>query len=400
MTASTDRRCAFYACIGAELAAYRVDVDEAALVHVGSVRLPAQIQYGWQHPTRPFFYVASSSGYVSSKDLRTSMPQGEHFLSAFRLNERTGMLDPLNTVPLPTRPVHITVDACGEHVLAAHPVPAGITVHEVRSDGTIGARVDTAGTLDTGIYPHQIRVTPGGRTVVLVTRGHNPQHGSPEEPGALKVFGYGCGSLSNRSSIAVNGGYGYGPRHLDFHPTRPWVYVSLERQNQVHMHELLGDGDLSPEPLFIASTLAAPADERERQGAGAIHVHPNGRTVYVANRSSSAKSADGRRIFGGGEDNIAVFSIDERTGRPQLIQTADAQGFHPRTFSIEPGGRLLMSSAQFDMRVPRGNDYETVPGGISLFAIRGDGTLDFIRKYPLDTRAGDLWWSGTAVLPV
>ena len=31
----------------------------------------------------------------------------------------------------------------------------------------------------------------------------------------------------------INGGYGFGPRHLDFHPTRDWIYVSLERQDQI-----------------------------------------------------------------------------------------------------------------------------------------------------------------------
>ena len=69
------------------------------------------------------------------------------------------------------------------------------------------------------------------RSVILVTRGHDPAPNKPEEPGALKVFAYRQGLLTKEVSIAPNGGYGFGPRHLDFHPTRPWVYVSLERQS-------------------------------------------------------------------------------------------------------------------------------------------------------------------------
>jgi len=57
----------------------------------------------------------------------------------------------------------------------------------------------------------------------------------PEEPGALKVFYYEGSKLTNEASVAPNGGYGFGPRHLDFHPTKPWVYVSLERQNRLDM---------------------------------------------------------------------------------------------------------------------------------------------------------------------
>ena len=59
--------------------------------------------------------------------------------------------------------------------------------------------------------------------------------------------------LTNAGSIAPNGGYGFGPRHLDFNPTQPWVYVSLERQNKLQLFKLEGDG-LSPEPSFTKDT--------------------------------------------------------------------------------------------------------------------------------------------------
>jgi len=60
-----------------------------------------------------------------------------------------------------------------------------------------------------------------------------PLPAKPEDPGALKIFGFEDGQLTNRASIAPGGGYGFGPRHLDFHPAQPWVYVSLERQNKL-----------------------------------------------------------------------------------------------------------------------------------------------------------------------
>src|SRR5439155_3400614 len=91
--------------------------------------------------------------------------------------------------------------------------------------------------IDPGIYGHQVRVSLGNKKVILVTRGHDAAGGSQEEPGALKVFDYARGKLSNEISIAPNGGYGFGPRHLDFHPTQPWVYVSLERQNRLRSEE-------------------------------------------------------------------------------------------------------------------------------------------------------------------
>jgi len=44
--------------------------------------------------------------------------------------------------------------------------------------------------------------------------------------------------LTNAVSIAPNGGQGFGPRHLDFHPTKPWMYVSIETQNKLGFQAL------------------------------------------------------------------------------------------------------------------------------------------------------------------
>ena len=59
--------------------------------------------------------------------------------------------------------------------------------------------------------------------------------GKPEEPGALKVFDYADGVLSNEVSVAPNGGYGFGPRHLDFHPipvlNRLTIYGTTHHSN-------------------------------------------------------------------------------------------------------------------------------------------------------------------------
>src|SRR5262252_3307810 len=108
--------------------------------------------------------------------------------------------------------------------------------------------------LDAGIYAHQIRVFPADRVVVLATRGNEPTATSREDPGALKVFRYDAGILSNEISIAPQNGIGFRARHLDFHPTRPWVFLTLESQNRLQVYRRRDDG-LDPTPLFSVSTL-------------------------------------------------------------------------------------------------------------------------------------------------
>jgi 6-phosphogluconolactonase (cycloisomerase 2 family) len=64
-------------------------------------------------------------------------------------------------------------------------------------------------------------------------------------------------------------------------------------------------------------------------------LHPSGRFVYVGNRASATTDVQGTPVSIGGENTIAVFSINQETGEPTLIQTADTRGFHPRTFAID-----------------------------------------------------------------
>ena len=113
------------------------------------------------------------------------------------------------------------------------------------------------------------------------------------------------------------------------------MYVSDERTNRLYMFRFVDD-QLEAEPAHTRDTLANPDDVRPRQLAGPIHVHPSGNAVYVVNRSDHAVDVGGRRVFGGGENNIAVYAIDPVTGEPFLIQHADTRSFHVRTFACDP----------------------------------------------------------------
>jgi len=230
-----------------------------------------------------------------------------------------------------------------------------------------------------------------------VTRGHDAAGGKPEEPGALKVFDYADGRMTNETSVAPNGGYGFGPRHLDFHPTKPWVYVSLERQNQLDVFRF-DNGALPAEPLFRKGTLAEPGNIRGRQVAGTVKLHPSGRRAYVANRASSTTEEGGQRIFGGGENTLAVFAIDPASGEPSLIQNADTHGIHCRNFHIDPSGRLLVASHITGLAVKDGSATRFVPACLSLFRIGDDGKLDFLRKYDVDVGDRQMFWMGMVAL--
>ena len=375
-----------YASVGRRLVQYDLDLDAATLAERSSITLPAKVQYVWPHVSGRFLYVATSDGGPGSAGT-------QHFATALRIDPASGALEPHgDAVALPSRPIHTATDIDSTHLLTAYNTPSNLTVHRINADGTIGALVPQDG-LDTGIYAHQVRVAPSNATAILVTRGNNAEPGKPEDPGALKVFDYADGALSRGVSIAPGGGYGFGPRHLDFHPARPWVFVSLERQNALYVHRLDG-GVLSEAPVFAASTLAEPEHLRVGQMAGTLHLHPNGKWLYLANRAYATRDVDGHEVAVGGENNIACFVIDEETGEPTLVQTIDTRGYYARTFAIAPGGRLMVVGNMQPLVELDGTTLRTVPANLALFRIGDDGRLDYVRKYDVEVGADSMFWSG------
>ena len=337
MTAKT----VYYASVGPALTLYDIDVDNAALTRRSSLTLPANIQYAWPHPSRRFLYVVSSSG-------GPGISGDKHFASALAVDPATGALrlhgDP---VTLPSRPIHTTVDAEGAYLFIAYNDPSNITVHRLGADGAIGPAITQPNQPDAGIFAHQVRVAPGNRIVMLVTRGNNAGGGKPEDPGAIKTYAFDNGVLTNLASITPGNGLGFGPRHLDFHPTKPWAFISVERQNK----------------------------------------------LYVSNRTFPASGPGARQKTKGGENSVVVFAIDQTTGEPMRLQNLDGRGLQLRTFGIDPTGRLLVVASI--MSAADG----TLPAGITVMRISADGRLGFVRKYDVDVGDKQQFWTGMVTLP-
>jgi 6-phosphogluconolactonase len=372
-----------YASVGEELITFSVDAERATLTRQSSIMLPGFVQEAWASSSGPFLYVAWSNGGASYAGTGVTPVGDKHGITAFRV-DANGALHPHGAPALiRSRPIHITGDANARHLLVAYNDPSGVSVHTINPDGTVGSEVPQSGSLDVGIYAHQVRVVPGNNVVVLVTRGNEPTSTSKEDPGALKVFRYADGKLTNVSSIAPSNGIGFRSRHLDFHPTRPWAFLTLEAQNRLEVFAI-ANGTLSAQPVFSKATLADGTGVKAGQTASTVHVHPNGQFVYVANRGA----ADG------GTNNIAVFRINQQTGEPSLIQNIDTHGFTPRTFSVDPGGRMLVVGNQTTQSVA-GN---TVPANLAVFRIRADGMLDFVQRYEVAVGRKPLWWTGLVTL--
>src|SRR5438105_3445069 len=387
----TSRKTVFYSAVGGDLTLYSMDIEAASLTRRDTLSVPVNIQYAWPHPSRRYLYVVSSSG-------GPAVAGDRHFAHAFRIDAATGGLSPHGRpTTLPLRTIHTTLDMKGEYLFTAYNDPSSLTVHRLNRDGTIGERVNQPNTLDTGKYAHQIRATPDNQQVILVTRGNNAPDDSPVNPGSIKTFKFKDGVLTSLAAIQPGDGMHFGPRHLDFHPTQPWVYVSIESQNKLYVYRRDPATGLSREPLFIKETLSDPKAPF-RQAAGTVHVHPNGRFVYQANRASTTVDFEGKQVFAGGENSIAVFSINQSTGEPALIQNIDGHGIQLRTFAIDPGARMMVAASIQPLPVREGGIVKTLSAGLTAFRIGNDGKLAFARKYDVDAGSKTQFWSGMVTL--
>ena len=382
-------KAVLYQSIGEELIRWDVDVEAATLTRRESIMLPSKVQYVWQHPSRKFLTASTSDAPSGNTPDKGKV----HCLCALSVDTNGELALIGESAPLPSRPIHHCVDRSGNFAFTAFNNPSQITVHRIGADGTIGALIEQTVKVDVGIYAHQVTVTPSNKLVMFPARGNDAKDGKAEDPGAIKVYNFKDEQLTPAQNIlGGENGFHYRPRHLDYHPTQPWLYANIESENEVHMHRIDGD-KIVEKPAFIKTSLAAPRDPKMHQTTSAIHAHPNGRFVYTANRADSTVEVNGKKVFAGGENSIAVFAIDPTTGEHTRIQSIDPQTHHVRTFSIDPTGRLLVSASIRDMWIKDGNDVRLAPAALSVFRIGNDGKLTFVRKYDAALNGKLQWWA-------
>ncbi len=361
--AQAEDRLGLYASVGSTIHHYEADVAGLTLSYRGNVEAPARVQYAWPNGDASLLYVAASSGGPGRDGT-------VHTLSAYAIDPDSGVLSPHGrATALPERPIHVSLSNDGRFALVAFNASAMIEAYRIEADGSVGAMVAQPH-IAAGAYAHQVRQAGDG-TVFSVGLG------TAEAPGSLSTFAYADGHLARSAYVLL--ARPLGPRHLDFDTARGLIYVSVEHGNMLHAYGFVA-GRLASAPRHRNTTLAAPGNLRQGQHAGTLHMHPRGHVLYVANRANHV----GEQGFSGGENGIAVFSLG--SGGPLPIQHVDSDGIEPRTFSLDPSGRMMVVANQMSVG--------EIPASLAVFAVAPDGKLRHVRSYPISDDGGrPLFWS-------
>jgi hypothetical protein len=96
----------------------------------------------------------------------------------------------------------------------------------------------------------------------------------------------------------------------------------------------------------------------------------------------------------GGETTIAVFAIDRATGRPMRVQDVDTMGGSPRTFAIDPSGRLMLVANSTPLPTLEGGRVPHAPPNVAVFRIAHDGRLSYVRRYDFPEADRPMLWIG------
>ena len=251
-------------------------------------------------------------------------------MSSFSIDAKSGELKFLNKQPSGGGgPCHLVVDQAGRNVLVANYGGGSVNVLPVSPVGKLGDPTGFVQHKGSSVNPRRQK-GPHAHSINLDVKGN---FAFAADLGLDKVLVYrfdgARGTLAPNKVTSVSVAPGSGPRHFAFRPDGRFAYVINEMVSTVTAFAYDSKaGVLTP----IQTITTLPADYTGKGNSTAeVQVSPDGRLLFGSNR---------------GHDSIAIFRIDEDTGRLTSQGHQATGGSTPRNFGVDPTGRFLLAANQ------------------------------------------------------
>lgn len=277
----------------------------------------------------------------------------------YAIDRNTGALKELSRGPLAESFPYITVDKTGRFLLGASYGGHLVSVNPISKDGKVGK-------------PQQ--VIPTARNAHAIITDKTNRYVYVPHLGTDQIFQFRfdakTGKLTANTPPVVQIKAGYGPRHIIISGDNRFAYLLNELTGMVITLTLDQKTGLLT-PVSEASVL--PRDSKLKPGAPRVpagqgeperdvsndiwasdlHLTPDGKFLYAAERTSST---------------LGAFSVDAATGKLTYLSSTPVEK-QPRGFCIHPNGKYMVVSGELS-------------DTISVFAIEADGGLKLLQKYP------------------
>ena len=232
-------------------------------------------------------------------------------VSAYAVDKATGRLKHLGITPLVDQMAYLNTDRSGKFLLGASYVGAKLAIYPITREGTVAPQATQI--LDTKPKAHCVVVDAANKHVYVPVLGGDEILELDFDAAKGTVSPNGPGVIATRK--------GAGPRHLTFHPNGRWAYLMTETTATMGAYAVNPDGTLK-ELQFVET-----GSYKEQPAASDIHVTPDGRFVYGAERKTST---------------LHGFAIDQDKGTLTPIGSFPTEKT-PRGFNIEARGRFLLA---------------------------------------------------------
>jgi 6-phosphogluconolactonase len=273
------------------------------------------------HPQERYLYAVNEVGGRAGK------PSGA--VSAFSIDPETGELTYLNQQSSHgTGPCHLSVDQTGQFALVANYGSGSVSVLPIHSDGKLGEATDVVQHQGSSVDPRR-QGGPHAHSIILDKAN---RYAFAPDLGLDKIMIYQLdltqGKLKPNEEPWAKVKAGAGPRHFTFHPNGRYAYVINELDSTLTAFTYDGTCGRLREVQTVSTV---PEDFSGTSYCADVHVSPSGRFIYGSNR---------------GHDSLAIFEIDQDTGRLDYVGHEPTHGKTPRGFAIDPTGTYLLAANQ------------------------------------------------------
>jgi 6-phosphogluconolactonase len=252
----------------------------------------------------------------------------EAAVSSFSFDKEEGTLSFLNKQSSGGgAPCYVSIDETGGTVFTGNYVGGSLSVFPVNDDGSLGK---VSATIEhTGSGPDKNRQSSPHVHCTVMSPDNSQLYVTDLGTDQVKAYDFKAGAddadLSNEPSFVFNSEPGAGPRHLTFHPEKPYAYLINELNGSIAAFSRDAD---SLTAIQTVSTL--PAGYMGAKSGADIHLSPDGKFLYASNREEL--------------NDIVIYEIDEDSGRLTFVGRQSSGGIHPRNFMIDPSGRFLLAA--------------------------------------------------------
>lgn len=303
--------CGFFAYVGCYTTAERQAHGRGINVyHVNDAFTEWKHLQNMPTPDNPSFLSLDRSG-----NYLCAVHGDRNHISSYAINHQNGVLQHRSGVECGGRnPVHLVFDTTNRFI--AIPNYADGTLTSVSFDaenGMLGAITSSA-------------ILPGERGPHRIEQQSSHPHGVTFDPaecflyvpdkGLDRIFVYRFQEGHFRIIDSISTRESAGPRHIVFHPAKPYAYVINELDCTVTYYRHDSEtGHLTPQQI-----VQALPENYTGNGRGAeIALSPDAKSVLVSLR---------------GADLMSVLSIDDNTGMILLTQSIGSGGRTPRFFTV------------------------------------------------------------------